>query len=179
MVFFQVDAGFFNESDVKIVAKSIRDRVALIQWRRERIWPLLQSEDQRDSENTEKAKIPQAQQVQVTYLSHTGHHVLSEPEEPESDQHISQQNLPTSVTSLACKLSCMCILLVVSAFSCKSIFEYITTKIVINVCVCGLLQLQTEWLLLCQRICGWHTSSNYAGNAMKKKTRLGICYVIP
>lgn len=96
-----VDAGFFNESDVKIVAKSIRDRVALIQWRRERIWPLLQSEDQRDSENTEKAKIPQAQQVQVTYLSHTGHHVLSEPEEPESDQHISQQNLPTSVTSLA------------------------------------------------------------------------------
>ncbi|XP_066470214.1 serine/threonine-protein kinase WNK2 isoform X4 [Tiliqua scincoides] len=96
-----VDAGFFNESDVKIVAKSIRDRVALIQWRRERIWPLLQSEDQRDSESAEKAKIPQAQQVQVAYLSHTGHHILSEPEEPEADQHISQQNLPTSVTSLA------------------------------------------------------------------------------
>ncbi|KAJ6668385.1 hypothetical protein lerEdw1_015762 [Lerista edwardsae] len=95
-----VDAGFFNESDVKIVAKSIRDRVALIQWRRERIWPLLQSEEQ-DSEIIEKAKIPQAQHVQITYLSHTGHHILSEPEEPEADQHISQQNLPTSVTSLA------------------------------------------------------------------------------
>ncbi|KAH0630105.1 hypothetical protein JD844_012743 [Phrynosoma platyrhinos] len=96
-----VDAGFFHESDVKIVAKSIRDRVALIQWRRERIWPMLQSEDQRDPESLEKTKAPQAQPVQVTYLSHTGHHILSEPEEPEADQHISQQTLPTSVTSLA------------------------------------------------------------------------------
>ncbi|XP_042307080.1 serine/threonine-protein kinase WNK2 isoform X2 [Sceloporus undulatus] len=96
-----VDAGFFHENDVKIVAKSIRDRVALIQWRRERIWPMLQSEDQRDPESLEKAKAPQAQPVQVTYLSHTGHHILSEPEEPEADQHLSQQTLPTSVTSLA------------------------------------------------------------------------------
>lgn len=104
MALFQVDAGFFHESDVKIVAKSIRDRVALIQWRRERIWPLLQSEEQRDPESLEKMKIPQAQPVQVMYLSHTGHHILSEPEEPEADQHLSQQNLPTSVTSLACKL---------------------------------------------------------------------------
>ncbi|XP_053146448.1 serine/threonine-protein kinase WNK2 isoform X3 [Hemicordylus capensis] len=96
-----VDAGFFHESDVKIVAKSIRDRVALIQWRRERIWPLLQSEDNRDPDSLEKMKIPQAQPVQVTYLSHTGHHILSEPEEPEADQHLSQQNLPASVTSLA------------------------------------------------------------------------------
>uniref|UniRef100_A0A8D2KX21 WNK lysine deficient protein kinase 2 n=1 Tax=Varanus komodoensis TaxID=61221 RepID=A0A8D2KX21_VARKO len=96
-----IDAGFFHESDVKIVAKSIRDRVALIQWRRERIWPMLQSEDNRDPESLEKTKAPQAQPVQVTYLSHTGHHILSEPEEPEADQHISQQNLPTSITSLA------------------------------------------------------------------------------
>ncbi|XP_062977329.1 serine/threonine-protein kinase WNK2 [Elgaria multicarinata webbii] len=96
-----IDAGFFHESDVKIVAKSIRDRVALIQWRRERICPMLQSEDQRDPENLEKPKAPQAQPVQVTYLSHTGHHILSEPEEPEADQHLSQQNLPTSITSLA------------------------------------------------------------------------------
>ncbi|XP_054833463.1 serine/threonine-protein kinase WNK2 [Eublepharis macularius] len=96
-----VDAGFFHDSDVKIVAKSIRDRVALILWRRERIWPMLQSEDRRDSECLEKQKVTQAQQVQVTYLSHTSHHILSEPEEPEADQHLSQQNLPTSVTSLA------------------------------------------------------------------------------
>ncbi|XP_076859240.1 serine/threonine-protein kinase WNK2 isoform X4 [Brachyhypopomus gauderio] len=34
-----VDSGFFHESDAKIVAKSIRDRVALIKWRRERTPP--------------------------------------------------------------------------------------------------------------------------------------------
>lgn len=31
-----MDSGFFLECDVKIVGKSIRDRVALIKWRRER-----------------------------------------------------------------------------------------------------------------------------------------------
>lgn len=34
--FLQVDSGFFLDCDVKIVGKSIRDRVALIKWRRER-----------------------------------------------------------------------------------------------------------------------------------------------
>ncbi|XP_064374951.1 serine/threonine-protein kinase WNK2 isoform X3 [Dromaius novaehollandiae] len=96
-----IDSGFFHENDLKIVAKSIRDRVALILWRRERIWPRIQSEERRDSECLEKLKAPQAQQVQVTYLSHTGHHILSESEEPEADQHPFQQNLPTSVTSVA------------------------------------------------------------------------------
>ncbi|NXD78371.1 WNK2 kinase, partial [Halcyon senegalensis] len=96
-----IDSGFFHENDLKIVAKSIRDRVALILWRRERIWPRMQSEERRDSESLEKLKMPHAQQVQVTYLSHTGHHVLSESEEPEADQHPFQQNLPTSVTSVA------------------------------------------------------------------------------
>ncbi|XP_055565577.1 serine/threonine-protein kinase WNK2 isoform X3 [Falco cherrug] len=96
-----IDSGFFHENDLKIVAKSIRDRVALILWRRERIWPRMQLEERRDSECLEKLKTPHAQQVQVTYLSHTGHHVLSESEEPEADQHPFQQNLPTSVTSVA------------------------------------------------------------------------------
>ncbi|XP_071407019.1 serine/threonine-protein kinase WNK2 isoform X2 [Pithys albifrons albifrons] len=96
-----IDSGFFHENDLKIVAKSIRDRVALILWRRERIWPRMQSEERRDSECLEKLKAPPAQQVQVTYLSHTGHHILSESEEPEADQHPFQQNLPTSVTSVA------------------------------------------------------------------------------
>ncbi|KFO80675.1 Serine/threonine-protein kinase WNK2, partial [Cuculus canorus] len=96
-----IDSGFFHENDLKIVAKSIRDRVALILWRRERIWPRMQSEERRDSESLEKSKMPHAQQVQVTYLSHTGHHVLSESEEPEADQHPFQQNLPTSATSVA------------------------------------------------------------------------------
>ncbi|XP_074862227.1 serine/threonine-protein kinase WNK2 isoform X9 [Carettochelys insculpta] len=96
-----VDSGFFHESDVKIVAKSIRDRVALIQWRRERIWPMIQSEDRQVSECLEKLKVPQAQQVQVTYLSHTGQQAVSEVEEPEADQNLFQRNLPTSVTSVA------------------------------------------------------------------------------
>ncbi|XP_042662906.1 serine/threonine-protein kinase WNK2 isoform X13 [Tyto alba] len=96
-----IDSGFFHENDLKIVAKSIRDRVALILWRRERIWPRMQSEERRDSECLEKLKLPHAQQVQVTHLSHTGHHILSESEEPEADQHPFQQNLPTSVTSVA------------------------------------------------------------------------------
>ncbi|XP_053890405.1 serine/threonine-protein kinase WNK2 isoform X6 [Malaclemys terrapin pileata] len=96
-----VDSGFFHESDVKIVAKSIRDRVALIQWRRERIWPMIQSEDHQVSECLEKLKVPQAQQVQVTHLSHTGQQTLAELEESEADQHLFQHNLPTSVTSVA------------------------------------------------------------------------------
>ncbi|KAG8128190.1 hypothetical protein E2320_015043 [Naja naja] len=96
-----VDAGFFHESDVKIIAKSIRDRVALIQWRRERIWPMLHSEDHRDPESLEKTKATQAQPLQITHLSHAGHQIPSEPDEPEVDQHLSQQNLPTSITSLA------------------------------------------------------------------------------
>ncbi|ETE68664.1 Serine/threonine-protein kinase WNK2, partial [Ophiophagus hannah] len=96
-----VDAGFFHESDVKIIAKSIRDRVALIQWRRERIWPMLHSEDHRDPESLEKTKATQAQPLQITHPSHAGHQIPSEPDEPEVDQHLSQQNLPTSITSLA------------------------------------------------------------------------------
>lgn len=36
-LFWQVDSGFFLEIDVKIVGKSIRDRVSLIKWRRQRI----------------------------------------------------------------------------------------------------------------------------------------------
>ncbi|NXX16060.1 WNK2 kinase, partial [Podargus strigoides] len=96
-----IDSGFFHENDLKIVAKSIRDRVALILWRRERIWPRMQSEERQDSECLERSKTPHAQQVQVTYLSHTGQHVLSESEEPEADQHAFQPNLHTSVTSVA------------------------------------------------------------------------------
>ncbi|XP_068939845.1 serine/threonine-protein kinase WNK2 isoform X2 [Petaurus breviceps papuanus] len=97
-----IESGFFHESDVKIVAKSIRDRVALIQWRRERIWPIVQSEERRDSESLDKSKLPQAQlQVQVTYHSHVGQQTPLEPEEPEADQHLFQPKLPTSATSVA------------------------------------------------------------------------------
>ncbi|XP_055077990.1 LOW QUALITY PROTEIN: serine/threonine-protein kinase WNK2 [Periophthalmus magnuspinnatus] len=49
-----VDSGFFLECDVKIVSKSIRDRVALIKWRRER----------RET-NGEALKKPQSNLLQV------------------------------------------------------------------------------------------------------------------
>ncbi|XP_021104189.1 serine/threonine-protein kinase WNK2 isoform X4 [Heterocephalus glaber] len=97
-----IDSGFFHESDVKIVAKSIRDRVALIQWRRERIWPALQSQEPRDSGSPDKARGPPAPlQVQVTYHGQAGQPGPPEPEEPEADQHLLPATLPTSATSLA------------------------------------------------------------------------------
>lgn len=97
----QIESGFFHESDVKIVAKSIRDRVALIQWRRERIWPALQPPEQREPGSPDKARGPPAPlQVQVTYHAPAG---PPEPEEPEADQHLLPTALPASATSLACE----------------------------------------------------------------------------
>ncbi|XP_074219107.1 serine/threonine-protein kinase WNK2 isoform X3 [Camelus bactrianus] len=94
-----IESGFFHESDLKIVAKSIRDRVALIQWRRKRIWPALQPQEQRDPGSPDKAKGPVTPlQVQVTYHSQAG---PLEPEEPEADQHLLPTALPASATSLA------------------------------------------------------------------------------
>ncbi|XP_048198856.1 serine/threonine-protein kinase WNK2 isoform X11 [Perognathus longimembris pacificus] len=97
-----IESGFFHESDVKIVAKSIRDRVALIQWRRERIWPALQSQEPKESGSPDKARGPPAPlQVQVTYHSQTGQPGQPEPEETEADQHLLPPTLPASATSLA------------------------------------------------------------------------------
>ncbi|XP_069906150.1 serine/threonine-protein kinase WNK2 isoform X5 [Oryctolagus cuniculus] len=94
-----IESGFFHESDVKIVAKSIRDRVALIQWRRERIWPALQPKEPRDAGSPDKAKAPAAPlQVQVTYHAQAG---PPGPEESEADQHLVPPTLPASATSLA------------------------------------------------------------------------------
>ncbi|XP_055205909.2 serine/threonine-protein kinase WNK2 isoform X35 [Gorilla gorilla gorilla] len=97
-----IESGFFHESDVKIVAKSIRDRVALIQWRRERIWPALQPKEQQDVGSPDKARGPPVPlQVQVTYHAQAGQPGPPEPEEPEADQHLLPPTLPTSATSLA------------------------------------------------------------------------------
>lgn len=104
----QIESGFFHESDVKIVAKSIRDRVALIQWRQERIWPALQPTEQRDPGSPDKARGPPAPlQVQVTYHTQAG---PPEPEEPEVDQHLLPSALPASATSLACECHPPCAL---------------------------------------------------------------------
>ncbi|KAJ0068707.1 hypothetical protein NL108_010776 [Boleophthalmus pectinirostris] len=51
-----VDSGFFLDCDVKIVSKSIRDRVALIKWRRERRVTVT---------NGEAVKKPQSNRLQV------------------------------------------------------------------------------------------------------------------
>ncbi|KAK6321035.1 hypothetical protein J4Q44_G00080110 [Coregonus suidteri] len=42
-----VESGFFLDSDVKIVGKSIKDRVALIKWRRERTVPAVETQTQK------------------------------------------------------------------------------------------------------------------------------------
>lgn len=89
---------------MKIVAKSIRDRVALIQWRRERIWPALQSQETKDSGSPDKARgLAAPLQVQVTYHAQSGQPGQPESEEPEADQHLLPPTLPASVTSLACE----------------------------------------------------------------------------
>uniref|UniRef100_A0A8C2L3A1 non-specific serine/threonine protein kinase n=1 Tax=Cyprinus carpio TaxID=7962 RepID=A0A8C2L3A1_CYPCA len=66
-----VESGFFHESDAKIVGKSLRDRVALIKWRRERTVP-------RASQAVPGGTVP-------ILCEPPG---LLEPEEPEVDQHV-------------------------------------------------------------------------------------------
>ncbi|XP_077308222.1 serine/threonine-protein kinase WNK2 [Lithobates pipiens] len=88
-----IESGFFHENDVKIVAKSIRDRVALIQWRRERIKP-----ETGDTEVIEQMNVPQLPHPPLAHSSHIGQH---EGEELETDQHSFLPKLPASITSVA------------------------------------------------------------------------------
>ncbi|KAM5148440.1 serine/threonine-protein kinase WNK2 isoform 2-T2 [Mantella aurantiaca] len=88
-----VESGFFHESDVKIVAKSIRDRVALIQWRRERI-----RSENGETEVLEQMNVPQTLLPPLAHSSHIGQH---EGEELETDQHSFMPKLPASITSVA------------------------------------------------------------------------------
>ncbi|KAM9324469.1 serine/threonine-protein kinase WNK2 [Gastrophryne carolinensis] len=88
-----VESGFFHENDVKIVAKSIRDRVALIQWRRERIRP-----ENSETQGIEQMNVPQTPLPPLAHSSHIG---LHEGEEMETDQHLFLPKLPASITSVA------------------------------------------------------------------------------
>ncbi|XP_048067110.1 serine/threonine-protein kinase WNK2-like isoform X7 [Megalobrama amblycephala] len=82
-----VESGFFHESDAKIVGKSIRDRVALIKWRRERTVP-------RASQGAAAPTVP-AGTVPVLCKPPC----LVEPEEPEVDQHVCPLSARTTSTT--------------------------------------------------------------------------------
>ncbi|KAM9324345.1 serine/threonine-protein kinase WNK3 [Gastrophryne carolinensis] len=83
-----VKSGFFNESDSKAVAKSIRDRVCLIKKTRERKQLSGQVEDRRDSQSRASGVPPLQSGTSVTAsFSQPG----TESEETEVDQHVRQQ----------------------------------------------------------------------------------------
>lgn len=102
---YQVESGFFHESDAKTVGKSIRDRVTLIKWRRGRTASAAVPVDQ--GEGGLGVQITPSQGISAG-AAHVGQPTLAEPEEPEADQHNRLCNLPTSATSVTCKrlLSC-------------------------------------------------------------------------
>ncbi|XP_072305753.1 serine/threonine-protein kinase WNK2 isoform X8 [Eucyclogobius newberryi] len=77
-----VESGLFHESDVKTVGKSIRDRVALIKWRRGRTVSASVRQDKA------LGTLPQ------------GASTRTEPEEPDLDHHGRLCKLPTSTTSV-------------------------------------------------------------------------------
>ncbi|XP_041047910.1 serine/threonine-protein kinase WNK2 isoform X2 [Carcharodon carcharias] len=97
-----IDSGFFQECDSKTVAKSIRDRVALIKWRRERCQQVNVTNAQSEKAELEKQK---DSFHQVVGAPQPGQQIPSELEEPEVDQHV-HQNLLISVTSVMSDSTC-------------------------------------------------------------------------
>ncbi|XP_049920769.1 serine/threonine-protein kinase WNK2 isoform X5 [Epinephelus moara] len=91
-----VESGFFHESDAKTVGKSIRDRVALIKWRRERTVSAAVPVEQGEGGN--RVQMTPSQGVS-TGVAHVGQ-PSQEPEETEADQHGKLRNLPASATSV-------------------------------------------------------------------------------
>ncbi|XP_076597471.1 serine/threonine-protein kinase WNK2 isoform X8 [Chaetodon auriga] len=91
-----VESGFFHESDAKTVGKSIRDRVALIKWRRERTVSAAAAVNQ--SEGGHAIQMIPSQGISAG-PAHIGQPLL-EPEEAEADQHNRLRNLPASATSV-------------------------------------------------------------------------------
>ncbi|XP_031700606.1 serine/threonine-protein kinase WNK2 isoform X3 [Anarrhichthys ocellatus] len=91
-----VESGFFHESDAKTVGKSLRDRVALIKWRRERTVSAAVPVD--GGEGGHRVQMTPSQGI-TAGVAHVGQPLL-EPEEPEADQHNRLRNLPASATSV-------------------------------------------------------------------------------
>ncbi|XP_053704788.1 serine/threonine-protein kinase WNK2 isoform X1 [Synchiropus splendidus] len=92
-----VESGFFHESDTKTVGKSIKDRVALIKWRRERTVSATIPADQGEMEHGVQMA---GSQVIAAGGTQMGQPLLLEPDELESDQNNRLHNLPTSTTSV-------------------------------------------------------------------------------
>ncbi|KAM6925351.1 serine/threonine-protein kinase WNK2 isoform 2-T2 [Xenentodon cancila] len=92
-----VDSGFFHESDAKTVGKSVRDRVALIKWRRGRTASAAVPVDQ--GEGGHRIRRMPSEGISAG-AAHVGQPPVLEPEDPEADQHCRLHNLPTSVTSV-------------------------------------------------------------------------------
>ncbi|XP_062975526.1 serine/threonine-protein kinase WNK3 [Elgaria multicarinata webbii] len=86
-----VKSGFFHESDSKAVAKSIRDRVALIKKTRERR-QVGYLEERRDSQSKLPSGLPLLQS-QGSSFSTPSQQSKTECEETEVDQHVRQQIL--------------------------------------------------------------------------------------
>lgn len=99
----QVESGFFHESDAKTVGKSIRDRVALIKWRRERTVSAAAAENQ--GEGGHSTQMTPSQGISAG-VPHVGQPLVLEPEEPEADQYNRLHNLTASATSVTCKRFC-------------------------------------------------------------------------
>lgn len=93
--FCQVESGFFHESDAKTVGKSIRDRVTLIKWRRERT---VSSAMQSNMTQTVQAQVPPGSVP--TVCEPVG---MLEPEETEAGQHGSLAQMSSSATSATCE----------------------------------------------------------------------------
>ncbi|XP_076022468.1 serine/threonine-protein kinase WNK2 isoform X3 [Genypterus blacodes] len=92
-----VESGFFHENDAKTVGKSIRDRVALIKWRRGRTASAAVPVEHGDGGHG--VQIPPSQGI-CAGAAYVGQPSSAEPEEPEADQHNRLCNLPTSATSV-------------------------------------------------------------------------------
>ncbi|XP_023652509.2 serine/threonine-protein kinase WNK2-like isoform X2 [Paramormyrops kingsleyae] len=71
-----VESGLFQESDVKAVGKSIRDRVSLIRWRRERAMSAEEGDKQKDGGSMPCRKVPWE----------TSPPTVPDPQEPTADQ---------------------------------------------------------------------------------------------
>ncbi|XP_054902090.1 serine/threonine-protein kinase WNK2 isoform X4 [Poeciliopsis prolifica] len=92
-----VESGFFHESDAKTVGKSIRDRVALIKWRRGRTAAIVAPVDQGD--RGQRINVTSSEGVSGA-VPHVVQPLVVEPEDTDADQHSRLHNLPTSTTSV-------------------------------------------------------------------------------